>query len=210
MQPNKKQSNRLITSLKSVFFEESDYKTDFYNSFTKKYNLEFFKNRYDQKRAILFSFNELKFNNFTEFSTTSKQFINTYGKPKFVKTCEYNPKVKSLVYKTKIAGVGCRCILIFHKDKLVIFNYVFTKLNRKEKKEVLRYSIEKYGYKLSSSTYQVIDNNNNSLRIEDTKDSIIFNFYASSKVLKKTFDCKPKEKRVIHINEIKQLKKSIN
>lgn len=134
MKSNTRKNNPFITLIKSFFFYDSNERFLFYESFSTKYDVQYFKRQYNKKKLVLFSPNELKFNNLIHFKTTRKEFVENYGKPIYTKSYESNPKITSLVYKTKIAGVGCKCNLIFHKSKLILFNYVFTEFTKKEKK----------------------------------------------------------------------------
>lgn len=208
MKPNKHSKNRLLLALKAMFMDDFEKKQTFYRNFTKEFNLEFFKKNFKQDELVLLSPNELRFNNFIDFKTTSSEFINLLGRPKYSEISHKNPKIKSFVFKAKIAGIGTRCSVIFHKNKLVVFNYVFTNLDKKEKRILKKYSVEKFGNQLTNKRYQIMDAKKNSLFISETNNSLIFNFYAPSKTLKKTFDCKPKEKKVISLKEVQKLKTS--
>jgi len=208
MKPNKRSKNRLLLAVKAMFIDDFEKKQTFYRNFTKEFDLEFFKKNFKQDELVLLSPNELRFNNFIDFETTSSEFINLLGRPKYSEISYKNPKIKSFVFKAKIAGIGTRCSVIFHKNKLVLFNYVFTNLDKKEKSILKKYSVEKFGNQLTNKRYQIMDAKNNSLFISEKNNSIIFNFYAPSKTLKKTFDCKPKEKKVISLKEVQKLKTS--
>lgn len=209
MESNKVGDTKLISSIKSLFLYDSNQKISFYKNFTEQYNLENFKKNLEQKNLILFSQNELRFNNLIPFDTSILEFIKLFGKPNFSKISDINPKIQSLIYKTKIADIGSRCNLIFHENKLVMFNYVFTALTKQERNILLQYSLNKYGNKLNNTNYQIIDNTKNSLFIKNTKNLLVFSFYAPTKVLNRTFECKPKEKRVILFKDIKKIKKAI-
>lgn len=201
MFPKKTNNAKLLSSIKSFFFHDSNQKHLFYKNFIYTYNLAFFKKKLEQKNLILFSPNELRFNNLIHFKTTALEFSKIYGKPNFSETDQTNSEIKTLVFKTKIAGIGSRCNLIFHKEKLVLFNYVFTELTKQERINLLDYSVEKYGNKLNGTNYQIMDSSQNSLFIEYSKNSLVFNFYAPAKTLKRTFDSKPKEKKVISFKD---------
>ena len=208
MKPDKHSKNGLLSAFKAMFIDDFEKKQTFYKNFTKEFDLEFFKKNFKQNELVLLSPNELKFNNFIDFKTTTSEFINLLGRPKYSEVSDKNPNIKNFVFKAKVAGIGTRCSVIFHKNKLVLFNYVFPNLDKKQKQILKDYSVEKFGNQLNKKKYQIIDSKKNSLIILEKNNSLVFNFYAPSKNLRKTFDCKPKEKKVISLKEVKKLKSS--
>jgi len=204
MKPKKDGNNKLISRINSIFIYDSNQKYLFYKRFTDSYNLDFFKKNFSQNKLILFSPNLLSFNNLTHFNTSYLEIIKTYGKPCYSRTSEINPKIKSLVYKTKIAGVKSRCNLMFYKNKLVMFNYVFNKFSKSEKRALLEYSMVKYGNKLNGTNYQIMDSSKNSLFIKITKKTLVFSFFTAANTVKLAFESKAKENKIISFKEAQQ------
>ena len=210
MKPNTKYSSSIFSSLKSVFLDTSSMeRVFFYEKFTEKFNLDYFKKWARKEHIVLLSPNELKFNNLIHFNSKMEEFIKQYGKPNFAITSDTNRDLETLIYKTKISGLGARCILIFYKKKLVIFNYVFPKLSKQQKVFLLDYTCKKYGNRLDQFNYQMIDANKNSLLIDSESDHLVFNFYAPLKKIKAAFENKPKESKLIRLGEKKDLQTTL-
>ncbi|WP_152286740.1 hypothetical protein [Flavicella marina] len=183
----KKPINTIVSnSFLKAFFEDPHKKQRFYTKFIGTYNLPFFRTHYKQKDLILFSPIELKFNNLISFGTSVNEFIKIFGKPNFQKKNDSN--TTTLIYKTKISGIRSKCNLIFFNETLVMFNYVFSNIDKKKKNCLLKYSEHKYGNKINANNYQIVDAFNNSLFIIDSSKSLIFNFYTNGKIIKELID----------------------
>lgn len=74
---------------------------------------------------------------------------------------------------------------------------------------MLEYSVFKFGNKLNNTEYKIMDIQNNSLFIKNSKDSIVFSFFSNSKGLNKAFDCGSAESKVISFKEINEKKNAL-
>jgi len=170
--------NSLLNKPKN-FKKNKNFSKQAYRRFIKKYDVTHFHSLTNQTKTVLYSLNELKFNSIVDFNTPPLLFKNFYGKPDFTYTSPENTFINTVVYKTKIRGMKARCSLIFYKNKLVLFNYVFTKFSEIERAKIMDYSVQKFGNKPDKINYKIIDKNNNYLIIEDLDSEITFNFHCN-------------------------------
>ena len=159
-----------------------------YKNFTSKYDPFYFKKQLHLDNRVIIYSKTFRFNSLTHFGTELDDFKKQYGKPVFNILSNYNFNVRTLVYKTKIAGVSCRANLIFYKEKLILFNYVFNKLSKRAHRMVCQYAISKFGFKFDQDDYNVVDSYNNRLAIDRNDHEIIFNFYSPLNKIQASFE----------------------
>jgi hypothetical protein len=90
-----------------------------------------------------------------------------------------------------------------------LYNYVFTELSNQKREILINYNIEKHGNKLNVNNYQIMDSNKNSLIMINSKNSLVFSFYAAAKTLKRTFEYKSKDYKAISFKRVSQTKISV-
>lgn len=179
-------SNTLQTLLPIA--PKTSERKSFYKRFTSEFDTLYFKNQLKLNNRVIIFNKTFRFNNLTHFNTSLSDFKKQYGKPTFSIASDYNCHVHTLVYKTKIAGVPCRGTLIFYKEKLILFNYVFRKLTKRNSRLVHDYAASKYGYKANSGNFNIVDNQNNILCIHNNTDETVFNFYSPVSNIQASFE----------------------
>ncbi len=163
-------------------------RASFYKNFTSKYDPLYFDKQLNLNNRVIIYSKTLRFNSLTHFGTELNDFKKQYGKPVFNILSDYNFNVRTLVYKTKIAGVSCRANLIFYKEKLILFNYVFNKLSKRTHRMVCQYATSKFGFKFDQDDYILVDSFNNRLLIDRNDTEIIFNFYSALNKIQASFE----------------------
>lgn len=179
-------SNTLQTLL--PISPKSSGRTSFYKRFVSEFNTLYFKEQLNLDNRVIIFNKIFRFNNLTHFNTKLSDFKKQYGKPTYSSPSRYNCHVHTLVYKTKIAGVPCRATLIFYKEKLILFNYVFRSLSKRNYQSVLNYATAKYAYKFDQGNYNIVDNSNNLLAINQKDGDVVFNFFSPLNKIQASFE----------------------
>lgn len=184
----------ILGRLPNVIYKRKTSRYFYYNDFAKKYSLEHFKQNFQPENLLVISHNELKFHNIIDFGVSIDYILKTFGKPILKKTHTDNPHIKTLIYKTKIAGIGSKSVLIFYRNKLILFNYVFDGISSRNRRILFRYCHKKFGIAKTPTSVQVKDSAQSTLIIKEKNDSLIFNFYTTPKELDIAFNNKPPTK----------------
>ncbi len=159
-----------------------------YKSLALKFSNNHFKEIYTEEKDILLSPNELRFNGFLGFGIDINLVKLFYGKPNYTYSNPKNTDTVTLIYKMRVKHLKSRCMLVFHKSKLVVFNYVFLGIDRDDKKFLLKYFNKKYTQNPNTKNYKIIDSNNNSFITHKGKSSITFNFFSRNKEFIQIFE----------------------